>query len=241
MQCNCTTFFSLSYTPCLCRGSGSQIDCTYSNFIGCKIRILLYSFFKQFTFPSVCNEWAELHTLRVQLKCVLHLFPVHPGDVFTYPGKTYPLSLLQEKSGSRHRSPLNMVQLKAIDVRLSQIIVTRISQTASPALSYWAFDPLPVDLKGHFQFSESEVLAFPAGMCLLQPMLLEGCCIYCAAACCACVYTSLPLCVCGTQSSGEFAAEPGWSRAELLLELIIDQRLLYCVCLDEKHNKEVCL
>lgn len=87
--------------------------------------------------------------------------------------------------------------------------VTRISQTASPALSYWAFDPLPVDLKGHIQFSESEVLAFPAGMCLLQPMLLEGCFIYCAAACRACVYTSLPLCVCGTQSSGEFAAEPG--------------------------------
>lgn len=94
----------------------------------------------------------------------------------------------------RHlQDTMNMVQSNRCETSQNQIIVTRISQTASPALSYWAFDPLPVDLKGHIQFSESEVLAFPAGMCLLPPMMLEGCFIYCVAACCACV---APLCLC---------------------------------------------
>lgn len=74
--------------------------------LGAKSGFYFIHFFKQFTFHSVCNEWAELHTLSVQLKCVLHLIPVHPGEVFTYPGKTSPAAGIKEKSGSRHQSPL---------------------------------------------------------------------------------------------------------------------------------------
>lgn len=39
---------------------------------------------------------------------------------------------------------------------------------ASQTLSYWALDLLPVDLKGHIQFTESQVLASAAGRHLLM-------------------------------------------------------------------------
>lgn len=231
-------FLFSSCTPCLCVGSGSRtvhskhwLVCTYCDFIGCKIGIIFVhdTFFKKNNSPFIQSAvngpscTLKVFSWNVCDACSQfsqETFSLIQGKLILYPccrrSRDHGISTL------RLQETMNMVQQsKAIDVRLTQIIINWISETASPALSYWASDPLPVDLKGHIQFSESEVLAFPAGMCLLPPMMLVG--LFYLAACCACMYTSLPLCMC------EFAAEPGWSWVELLLKPTTDQMLLCCV------------
>lgn len=211
-------------------GSGSRTDCTYSNFIGCKIRILFYSFFKQFTFHSVCDEWAELHVLSAQLRCVFHLFPVHPGDVLIQ-GKPilYPCC---RTSRDQSPSPPGNNEYGTGQSNRCKTVVTWISQTASSCTlllgvwptSSWFKGTHPVQWVRGLSFSSRNVssAAGDAGGAVLftvqQPVVLV-----CTPLClCACVEGSLVGKLLLNQAGAHY-----WSKAPLLCRL------------DGKHNKKV--
>lgn len=116
------------------------------------------------------------------------------------------------------------------------IAIAAIFHPASQTLSYWALDLLPVDLKGHIQFTETQVSTSPAGRHLLMLRgLIYLSCVKCRGhlPVCVGVWESIECCVLRVR-----AAHTRLTVAPRTLSAVTNQTPLGCNALDGESSGE---